>query len=193
MRATQDQDRDWGALMQLAQRGDEKAYARLLQEIVPLLRAAALYRRCPMDMAEDLVQDTLLSVHAARQTFDPERGFLPWLMAIFRHRFMDRLRSNYRQAKNEIVTDPQSETFLSVPANGESEALEHADELARALAILSPNQRRALELMKLQGLSLKEASALTGSSIPTLKVTVHRAMQKLKGHLAGKGVGHADR
>ncbi|MBI5121042.1 MAG: sigma-70 family RNA polymerase sigma factor [Rhodospirillales bacterium] len=185
MRAGPDQDREWGALMRQAQQGDGKAYARLLREISPLLRATALHKRCPPDLAEDVVQETLLSLHQARHTYDPGRDFLPWLMAIFRHRFLDRLRAEYRRGANEVTQDPQHETFLSHPANEQVEAREAAGELAAALAILSPGQRRALELMKLEGLSLKEASALTGAGIPTLKVTVHRAMTRLRQHFEG--------
>ncbi len=193
MRASLDQEREWGALMRQAQEGDKRAYARLLSEVSPLLRAIALHKRCPPDLAEDIVQDTLLSVHTARQTYDPERAFMPWLMAIFSHRLIDRLRRDYRLRANEIAFDPWHVTFQSLPAKEEGNARQAARDVADALAQLPAGQRRALELMKLQGLSLKEASALTGRSVPTLKITVHRAMTRLRKYLAQKEDGHADR
>ncbi|NJO33967.1 MAG: hypothetical protein HC869_13330 [Rhodospirillales bacterium] len=86
------QDHDLSALMQLAQAGDAWAYSMLLNLLTPLLDDM-IRRRLrflqPQDV-NDLVQDTLLSVHAARATYDASRPFLPWLAAIARNRMADR-------------------------------------------------------------------------------------------------------
>src|SRR5438093_2260219 len=77
-----------GKLMRLAQCGDSVAYAELLNEITPLLRRLVRRQRPflrPEDI-EDLVQDTLLSMHSVRATYDAARPFLPWLFAINRNR-----------------------------------------------------------------------------------------------------------
>jgi RNA polymerase sigma-70 factor (ECF subfamily) len=54
------------------------------------------------------------------------------------------------------------------------------------MAALSPGQRQAIELMKLQEMSLKEAAAATGMTIGALKVSVHRAMAALRKALGAK-------
>jgi RNA polymerase sigma-70 factor (ECF subfamily) len=192
MNAGANHEKEWSALMRQAQRGDAIAYAQLLREVTPLLRRIAFHKRCPPDMVEDVIQDALLSLHAARHTYDPDRDFLPWLMAIFRHRLLDRFRQESRRGANEVSLDPMHETYLGAPAKDEERAREAAGDLTGALALLSPNQRRALELMKIEGLSLKEASAATGSSIPTLKVTVHRAMTRLRKILVQRNADHAN-
>jgi hypothetical protein len=75
-RATE-KDRRLARLMQAAQDGDGSAYSTLLKEITPWLRQMVRYQRRflqPQDI-EDLVQDTLLSLHAVRATYDPKGRF----------------------------------------------------------------------------------------------------------------------
>src|SRR5258708_6752361 len=74
--------RSWAALMAAAQDGDRQAYARLLREILPFVRAVAGRRHGTPDRVEDVVQDVLLTVHRVRQTYDPGLPFEPWLAAI---------------------------------------------------------------------------------------------------------------
>ncbi len=125
------------------------------------------------------MQDVLLSIHAIRHTYDPERPFGPWLATIADRRALDRLRRRLRTAGRETALGPEHETFAEAPANSEAAGLE-AEELTRALAQLPPGQRQALELLKLKEMSLKEASAATGLSITALKVATHRALKSLR-------------
>src|SRR3546814_20734998 len=84
-------DRCLADLMRSAQKGDKAAYARLLGEVSPLLRQVVqrrYYFLQPPDI-EDIVQEILLSLHIARATSDPQRPFLPWLMAIARNSMAD--------------------------------------------------------------------------------------------------------
>src|SRR5260370_40840964 len=95
------------ALMQAAQDGDRVAYAGLLHELVPLLQRLVRRRLGflqPTDR-EDLVQDILMSLHAARATYDPRRPFTPWLMSIARHRMVDPARRRARLWVNEVLVD----------------------------------------------------------------------------------------
>src|SRR3546814_11678098 len=90
--------------MRSAQDGDRTAYARLLGEVSPLLRQIVRRRYCflqPSDI-EDIVQEILLSLHVARATYDPQRPFLPWLMALARNRMADGARCHARRSRREI-------------------------------------------------------------------------------------------
>ena len=60
------------------------------------------------------------------------------------------------------------------------------EELRQAIHNLPKGQRQALELLKLEELSLKEAAAITGTSPGALKVAVHRAVATLRRILATK-------
>jgi DNA-directed RNA polymerase specialized sigma24 family protein len=82
----QSDDQALTTLMQAAQAGDAQAYVRLLKEITPRLRQIVRRQRCfvKVEDIEDVVQDILLSLHAVRASYDPQRPFMPWLMAITR-------------------------------------------------------------------------------------------------------------
>jgi RNA polymerase sigma-70 factor (ECF subfamily) len=181
---------DLGRLMSAAQQGDGAAYAKLLRAITPRLRKIVMRQRGFAGSAdvEDLVQDTLLSLHAARATYDPARPFGPWLMAIVRHRLADGARRYARTLGREILVDVDDVTFFEVATNEVSEETGEADALRAAVRALPAGQRQAIELLKLQELSLKEAAAASGSSVAALKVATHRALATLRRTLRARGV-----
>lgn len=168
--------------MRSVQNGEGAAYARLLSEIAPLLRQVIRQRRPflqPADI-EDLVQDILLSLHAVRATYDPQRPFLPWFMAIARNRMADTARHHARRAANEVAVErlpeppPETDQHWSVAVFGGSEALR------AAIRDLPRRQRDAVEMLKLREMSLKEAAAISGMTVGSLKVAVHRGMAALR-------------
>jgi RNA polymerase sigma-70 factor (ECF subfamily) len=178
VRGPTSRDTDWAILMAHAQDGDKSAYQRLLREIAPYLRSLAARRhRDPRDV-EDAVQDILLTIHAIRHTFDPTRPFGPWLVTIANRRFIDRLRRQGRRRDRETPLLPEHETFSEPQANLEERSDRH--ELEKAIDELPPMQRKAVQLLKLKEMSLKEASAASGMSIASLKVNMHRAVKSLR-------------
>src|SRR5262249_51098428 len=170
------------ALMRAAQLGDGRAYAQLLEELVPRLRSIVGARRRFLEAAdvEDLVQDVLLSLHAVRATYDPRRPFMPWLLAIVRHRLADSARHYARHEAHEVRVGELPVTFSDGEANMEAELYRDPQELRRAIQGLPPGQRNAIEMLKLRQLSLKEAAVVSGMSVVALKVAVHRAMGNLR-------------
>jgi RNA polymerase sigma-70 factor (ECF subfamily) len=182
-------DAKWRGWMRAAQAGDGDAYARLLREIAPVLRGRVrrdFSGHAAADV-EDLVQDILLSLHWVRQTYDPERPFLPWALAIARHRVADALRRRYRAEAGE-ASAIADETFLQSAANRLSAESETAA-LRRAVAALPDSQRRAVELVKLRDMSRKEASAASGMSVAALKVATHRGIRTLRALLGAGNPG----
>jgi len=183
MREPEQSGGDWAALMRAAQQGDAAAYAQLLREVAPAVRSMVGRRWGRGAEVEDLVQEVLLSIHAVRHTYDPARPFLPWLMAIVRHRIADGARRHARKAANEVTIDVLSETFLVDATNPGDDRGADTDALHKAIAGLPPGQRQAIELLKVREMSLKEASAASGLSIVALKVAVHRAIKTLRSKL----------
>jgi RNA polymerase sigma factor (sigma-70 family) len=132
------------------------------------------------------VQDILLSLHQARRSYDPSRPFLPWLMAIVRNRVTDGARRYISRSAHEVVVDQLPETFSSAHPNTIDGPYGDPEALRLALKALPDGQRRAIELLKLREMSLKQAAAHSGISIAALKVSVHRGMTALRRVLAGK-------
>ena len=171
--------------MARSQQGDPESYRRLLQSITPYLRALAHRFGLSGADLEDGVQDVLLTVHSIRHTYDPARPFGPWLTAVARHRLLDRLRRRTRQTGRETELTEAHETFAAVETN-HPELAGEAGRLKAAIAALPEGQRRAVEMLKLTEMSLKEASKASGQSETALKVSVHRAIKRLRVLLAGE-------
>lgn len=177
--ALPDRDLDWSILMARAQDGDRDAYRHLLNEITPYLRSlAARYHRDTRDI-EDSVQDTLLTVHVIRHTYDPRRPFTPWLVAVARRRIIDRLRQQKRSLSREARLEAEHETFVARETNL-SEVASDERTLREAVESLPPGQRQAVKLLKLEEMSLREAARVTGLSVAALKVATHRAITNLR-------------
>src|SRR5579862_6380511 len=161
------QDASWAELMRAAQDGDRRCYERLLREVSPFIRALAR-RHCrnPADV-EEMVQDTLLTVHRVRHTYDPGRPFSPWLAAITSRRIIDTVRKRSRVARHESH-DADPETFEVAAANNDIELVRSEQEITELLATLPKGQRVALEALKLKEMTLVEASAASGQSVGAL-------------------------
>lgn len=178
-----------GELMRRAQSGDADAYLCLLEEVVPRVRDIVARRgrgRSQADV-EDLVQDVLLSVHVARATYDPRRPFVPWLLAITRHRLADGARRFARRDAREVQVEDLDVTFSSAATHSTLDDSAETADLRQAMAALPVKQREAIQLLKLEELSLKEAAVVTGTSVGALKVATHRAIATLRRLLARDG------
>jgi RNA polymerase sigma-70 factor (ECF subfamily) len=180
-------DLRWSRLMAAAQAGDRRAYEDLLRECLPLLRQICRARLRDATEAEDAVQDTLLTIHRARASYDTSRPFRPWLVAITERRALDRIRARGRRSGREAALDLAAE--LAAPEGSADAALDAdraAAKLRDAVQELPESQRTALGLTKLQDLTLQEASARSGMSVGAIKVATHRAMQTLRRRLTGQ-------
>lgn len=157
-------------LMAMAQSGDKQAYATLLSECRFWLRSY-FGRRVAPGYLEDLVQETLLGLHRKLATWDSTRAFLPWLAAIARYRWVDYLRRVYRAAEAELGEEPVDVGLESAIAARIS--------LERLFAMLPDAQARAIELVKIEGLTVSEAAEVCGQSESLVKVNIHRGLKKL--------------
>ena len=182
-------DRRLRGLMVDAQAGDKQSYAQLLAECEPLIRRAARRVGAHPDLAEDIVQETLITLHGARQTFDPARSFTAWLSVIAQRRAIDILRKGGRSRHREVHSPIEFEQHADPAADASSGWREtgRAEELRQAIASLTPGQREAVEAIAVEGLTLAEASAMTGRSKGALKVNFHRALAALKRRLGPSG------
>jgi RNA polymerase sigma factor (sigma-70 family) len=157
-------------LMIRSQQGDKQAYAVLLEQTGNWLRRYYAQKIAP-DAVDDLVQETLISLHHKRASYDPQRAFLPWLAAIARYRWVDRLRQTYRHAASELLdihSTPSHEDVVGAQIS-----------IERLLSQLPPAQAQAIRLVKIDGLSIQEACAKTGQSMPLVKVNIHRGIKRL--------------
>jgi RNA polymerase sigma-70 factor (ECF subfamily) len=159
-----------------AQSGDEGAYREALLRIAGRLRSFLRRRMQSLpDDVEDLVQETLLAIHLQRGTHDPEVPVSRWALAIARHKLIDLWR---RRGRREALHDPLDELAEGDHPAVVEELPVHRD-LETLLAGLPQAQHQAIVLIKLEGLSVAEASQRSGVSVAALKVQVHRGLKRL--------------
>jgi RNA polymerase sigma-70 factor (ECF subfamily) len=179
-------DGQLSALMSAAQRGDQLAYAKLLREVIPLLRRLLRSRfRCLQAAdCDDLIQDVMLSLHRSMAKYDPGRAFVPWLTAIARNRAIDRARRCARLSTNETLVDEW--TAIETQGGFGPYENEYSDPAAlwRAMKQLPAGQYAAIVLMKIRGLSSRDAASVTGMSKGALRVAAHRAVKTLRRSLS---------
>lgn len=156
--------------------GRAELFTPLYRRLAPTLYAYALRRTQQHERAEDVVQSTFVKLYRARHQYRPGTLLLPWVMTIAKNTLYDDFRLNSRR--------PDLPTFdgelpLSI-ANDLHAYLEADDSIEHALGQLSPEQRRAVELTRLQGLAGEEAAEQLGVSQGAVKLRVHRAITSLR-------------
>jgi RNA polymerase sigma-70 factor, ECF subfamily len=169
-----------------AQAGDEAAYREALLRIAARLRSFFGRRLQSLpDDVEDLVQETLLALHLQRGTYDPALPVSAWVHAIARHKLVDLFR---RRGRREALHDPLDDLDERDHPLAADEQPARRD-LGVLLETLPQAQRQAILLIKVEGLSVAEASAKTGVSVSALKVQVHRGLKRLAALVRGEAGG----
>jgi len=170
------------ALMLRSLDGDAAAYRRLLAELRDRL---ALYfaRRVPPDgaLAEDLVQETLMAIHAKRATFDRTQLVTPWAYAIARYKLIDHLRRTGRGRFRPFEHDDE------FAVDDESEAADARRDIEQGLAALPERGRELLIAVKLNQEPVADVARRAGMSESAVKVAVHRSFLRLAARLRGSG------
>jgi RNA polymerase sigma-70 factor (ECF subfamily) len=173
---TGEQEIELGRLMVQAQNGDRAAYEQLLRQVAALAAGYVRRRLGDVPWADDVVQESLIALHRARHTYDRARPFVPWLYAIIQNRLLDALRVQRRRILRELDPDRGPEPWRPPPQD--REAL--ARDVRRVVAMLPERQRRVIELLKLEELSVREVAARLGMSEANVKVTAHRGYRALR-------------
>ena len=165
-----------------AQQGDKASYHKLLLALRKIIHAYTRKNVFNQDLVEDVVQDVLVAIHKARQTYQPHKPFKPWLNAIIRYKTIDAFRKIGRNKEFESETAEGIETFYSDQSNDYKQSLDKFD-LQKALKKLPKKQQQVVVLMKINGLSVREVGKILSLSESAVKVSAHRAYKVLKTHL----------
>jgi RNA polymerase sigma-70 factor (ECF subfamily) len=158
----------------------DEDFERLYDEHAKALYGFLAYRTGNPALAEDLLADTFEKALRSRQRFDPRRGSeKTWLYSIALNALRDHLR---RRAASERATERLA---VGGPTEAESaeEALAARDELMRALATLSDEEREAVALRFGADMTVPEIAKLRKEKLTTIEGRVYRALRKLREQL----------
>jgi len=166
------------SLMTAGLDGDAVAYRELLDRLGRRLRSYYRKRLARAGRgaveAEDLLQEALLAIHTRRHTYDRAELFTPWLHAIARYKLIDYLRRT-NSSQGEVPIDDASE----LEAHADHDGVESSIDLRRLMARLPLKMQRAIQYVKLDGLSVAEAACRSGMTEAAVKVSIHRGLKAL--------------
>ncbi|HZR19832.1 MAG TPA: sigma-70 family RNA polymerase sigma factor [Verrucomicrobiae bacterium] len=169
--------------------GDAESFGPLVQKYSPRVFATARRYARRESEVEDIAQEVWVKAYQKLASFRGEAPFEHWLMRLTVRTCYDFLRSHQRKKEmsfSELSTPEVNwlECFAAQPDEGS----EHADAarklVERILESLSPAARLVITLLEIEDRSVKEIAALTGWSIPLVKVRAFRARAEMKKVLA---------
>jgi RNA polymerase sigma-70 factor (ECF subfamily) len=148
--------------------------------ILPKLRVQALALTRNRAAAEDLVQDAVCNALSAQNSFIPGTNFPAWMHRILRNRFISNLR---KRRDTTDIDDVPSSVFATEAPHEDRLALK---ELAKAMTRLPHDQREALIMVVVHGMSYEALAESTGCAVGTAKSRVFRARRQLEAWLLGE-------
>lgn len=155
----------------------------VLVAALPRLRIQALSLTRNRADADDLVQAAVTNALAAQGSFTPGTNFQAWMFRILRNRFL----SDRRRNRDTVEIDEAPQASIARPPSQEhSLALA---ELRCQMARLPADQRTALVMVSLQGMSYEDVAEAMGCAVGTAKCRVFRARRQLEIWMLGEGEG----
>jgi len=175
-------DKELVRLLHRAAHGDEAAFGTLYAKT-----AARLYPICAhilgqREAAEEALQETYVRIWHQADSYSPTRGnVLTWMISIARYRAIDRVRRSGRRPEAGLDELPDRALADSGAGPQEASALAmDASALAQCMEVLSADQRQAIELAFLQGLTHGEVCQRLGSPLGSVKSWIRRGLEALK-------------
>lgn len=186
------------ALVERIQDGDDRALGELYDRHGGLVFKLARAMVGGEADAEEVTMDVFLQVWRDAVRFDPARGSVRgWLAMVARSRALDHMRSRERRYAAHARAAVRSGEGVAVdvaqaaPADQRAIAAEIRSHLDRALAHLSADQRRAIELAYFGGLSQSEIARRLGEPLGTVKTRIRDGMRSLRERFASAPGGSA--
>jgi RNA polymerase sigma-70 factor, ECF subfamily len=170
---------DMGGLMARLNADErERRFDGIYAETYTAIRAYAR-RRCPPDLAQDIVAETFLV--AWRRLDEVPENALPWLYGVARRTIANARRGSRRA---DALAERAAASLAPVEARDIADRLGEVELIRRALAALPERDREAVLLVAWEGLGPADAARAAGCSRPAFTVRLHRARKRLAAALA---------
>jgi len=152
----------------------DNEFKRELALVIPHLRAFGRSLSGSRDLADDLVQETLLKAWAARERFQAGTNLRAWTFIILRNLFLSQMRrARFKGEWDDFTAD----RLLAAPASQDRQV--DLSDLQRALLQLPQAQREALILVGAGGFAYEEAAVICDCAVGTIKSRVARGRAAL--------------
>lgn len=181
-------------IMAEIQAGNGDAFAVLFDRFHRLVLVTALKIVHDVAEAEEVTQSVFLEIYRAAKQFDPSKGTLKvWLLQFAYHRSMNRrnylvLRQFYDRSDIQHALDWECSERMP-PRLAVQESARLAQE---ALGLLNEAQRKTIQMVFFEGMTLKEVAERTDESLSNVRNHYYRGLERLRGSLSTQSVelGH---
>jgi len=171
-------------------RGDLEAFAQFYDRHSSLLYSLAVKILRDPDEADEVLQEAMVLIWERASSYEAALGkALSWAVTITRNKAVDRLRSAQRKARLLAEAAPEMEAqFLrdDAPAGSRAAMGENVTIIRQVLTNLPREQRQAIEMAFLGGMTHTEIAAQLGQPLGTIKARIRRGMMALKDTLEDK-------
>lgn len=173
MGANDSLEAELAALMRAALAGDNAAYAEFLHAVTVLVRKVVCRKlpECGVIAPEDVVQETLLALHAKRHTWRTSEPILPWLLTIARYKVAD----VYRRRGTRVFVDIEDVAGI-LAAPEVAVPLDKERQIEGAISGLSDGQQKVVRSVAIDGRSIKETAHNLGMKETAVRVAFHRGL-----------------
>jgi len=166
-----------------ARDGDDEAFRRIVDSWAPRVLAFMRSRLGSEEDALDATQEVFVRVWSALGRFRIGESFSPWLFSIAANLARSRWRSRFLDSKRTAAAAAELAVAPAADPSEEANDEIRAEELRRAVASLSPEFRRPVELYYFGGLDIRETAASLGLGEEAVKSRLFRARAKLRNAL----------
>lgn len=179
-------EHDWAGLVQSIAAGDQLALHALYERAHRIVFTLILRIMANRETADELTVDVFHDVWRRAAHYNAENGtVLGWIMNQARSRSIDRLRFENRKKRSQgDGPRPLAEVEVVVDLRDVIELREQGKSLHRALAILTPGEREAIESTFFAGLTHAEAAVRLKQPLGTVKTRIRSGLHKLRQALA---------
>jgi len=165
--------------------GDTASFEPLLKKYQPRVFATARRYARRESEVEDIVQEVFLKAFHKLNSFRGDAPFEHWLMRLAVRTCYDFLRAHQRNREIAFADFADEETdwldhFAATPADASENAAAARELVEKVLALLSPAARLVITLLEIEDRSVKEVAALTGWSVPVVKIRAFRARAEMR-------------
>lgn len=166
-------------LQRVATGGDAEAYLKLFQSYAPRVKSYMIRQGADAGTAEELAQETLLTVWRKAALYSGEKGSATtWIFTIARNLRIDRLRREVPW--QELPDGHNEEASTDTPPDEQLSEKERSARVQAALAELPPDQHEVVVLSYIEGLSHSEIADKLGVPLGTVKSRMRLAYQKVR-------------
>lgn len=169
-------------LLAVAENEDRQAFHTLFEYFAPRVKAFLFKQGTTPEMAEEVVQETMVNVWRKSAQFDPARASAStWIFTIARNLRIDMLRKENRPAPDlddpALVPDPEPTSHDAIAREQE------ADRLKSAVAALPKEQQKVLELAFFQEKAHPQVAEELGIPLGTVKSRIRLAFRRIRSEL----------